>query len=179
MSLVALIANYMYDRACEQEKMIKTILQQTGDSGLISYLDVFINEEGCSIYISVKEEAADALTDEVRDALKELGLTELADLTSGDSYIAVIQNGSVLTEESSHDTSPLEVYTNEYKLVGGPISKYGKLLKQMNNLPHFDYQRVCFGLQRMLWGYIQKMVIADRLALYTAAVFDAPATIIF
>ncbi|MCD8082491.1 MAG: hypothetical protein LUE86_02915 [Clostridiales bacterium] len=110
---------YLYDRACRQEKLSKTTLQQTGDSGLISYLDAFWKEDGCAIYISAKEEAANALTDDVRDALREMGLTELADLGSGDSYIAVVENGTILAEETSHDTSPLEVCTNEYKLISG------------------------------------------------------------
>lgn len=59
-------------------------------------------------------------------------------------------------------------------IVQGPISKYDMLLKQFRNLPGFEYERVCFGLQLMLWGYIKKMVIADRLAVYTSAVFDMP-----
>lgn len=60
-------------------------------------------------------------------------------------------------------------------IVQGPISKYTDIMGQMNNLPKFDYQRVCFGLQLMLWGYIKKMIIADRLVIYTGAVFANPA----
>ncbi len=59
-------------------------------------------------------------------------------------------------------------------IVEGPISKYSKIIGQMNNLPKFEYNRVCYGLQLMLWGYIKKMVIADRLAIYTGAVFGDP-----
>ena len=59
-------------------------------------------------------------------------------------------------------------------IVQGPISKYSSMLKQLDELPAFDYDRVCFGFQLMLWGYIKKMVIADRLALYTGSVFSAP-----
>lgn len=65
----------------------------------------------------------------------------------------------------------LVVMTYFPHIVQGPISKYDKLLKQISNIPKFDYTRVCFGLQRMLWGYIKKMVIADRLIVYTDAVF--------
>ncbi len=59
-------------------------------------------------------------------------------------------------------------------IVEGPIGKYSKLLKQLNNLPQFDYERVCFGLQLMLWGYIKKMVIADRIAMLTTTIFGNP-----
>ncbi len=60
-------------------------------------------------------------------------------------------------------------------IVQGPIGRYPKLLKQFDELPAFSYERVCFGLQRMLWGLFKKMVVADRLSMYTRAVFSAPA----
>ena len=56
-------------------------------------------------------------------------------------------------------------------IVQGPISKYDKLLAQISNIPKFDYDRVCYGLQLMMWGYIKKMIIADRLIIYTQAIF--------
>ena len=59
-------------------------------------------------------------------------------------------------------------------IIQGPISKYSELFPQFKNLPGFNYERVCFGLQRMLWGYIKKLMIADRLAVYTSAVFADP-----
>ncbi|MFI3214305.1 MAG: MBOAT family O-acyltransferase [Eubacteriales bacterium] len=59
-------------------------------------------------------------------------------------------------------------------IMQGPISKYSKIIKQMQELPKVDYDRVCFGLQLMLWGYIKKMVIADRLVMYTGIVFANP-----
>ncbi len=61
-------------------------------------------------------------------------------------------------------------------IVQGPISKYSNLLKQIKELPAFDYERVCYGLQLMLWGYIKKIVIADRLVLYTSTIFANPAS---
>lgn len=65
----------------------------------------------------------------------------------------------------------LVVMTYFPHIVQGPISKYDKLLKQIANIPKFDYDRVCNGIQLMLWGYIKKLVIADRLIVYTQAVF--------
>ena len=59
-------------------------------------------------------------------------------------------------------------------IVQGPIGRYDKLLKQFAALPGFCYERVCAGLIRMLWGFIKKMVIADRLALFTRTVFASP-----
>lgn len=59
-------------------------------------------------------------------------------------------------------------------IVQGPISRYPKLLHQFNELPGFSYERVCFGIQRMLWGYFKKMVVADRISLFTSAVYYTP-----
>lgn len=65
----------------------------------------------------------------------------------------------------------LVVMTYFPHIMQGPISKYDKLLKQMADIPKFDYVRVCEGLQLILWGIIKKIVIADRLIIYTQAVF--------
>ena len=47
-------------------------------------------------------------------------------------------------------------------LVQGPLDRYEDLAEQLYAEHVFDYKRVCFGAQRMLWGYIKKLVIADR-----------------
>lgn len=52
-------------------------------------------------------------------------------------------------------------------IVQGPISRYPKLMQQFDRLPGFQYERVCSGVQLMLWGFFKKLVIADRLAIYT------------
>lgn len=50
------------------------------------------------------------------------------------------------------------------QLVQGPISKFSKLAPQLYAPHSFDGKQVSFGLQRMLWGYFKKLVIADRIA---------------
>lgn len=56
-------------------------------------------------------------------------------------------------------------------IIQGPISRYDRLMKQFDELPGFSYERVCHGMQLMLWGYFKKMVVADRLALFNTTVF--------
>lgn len=48
------------------------------------------------------------------------------------------------------------------QLIQGPISRFGDLAKSLYEEHGFDSKTVCYGLQRMLWGYFKKMVIADR-----------------
>jgi len=55
----------------------------------------------------------------------------------------------------------------------GPIPRHGRLAPQLFAGHAFDYERLCFGLQRMVWGFFKKSVAADRLALVTAAVFSS------
>ena len=57
------------------------------------------------------------------------------------------------------------------QLVAGPIERSGRLLQQVSKPHDFDGKRVRDGLLIMLLGYFEKMVIADRAAMYVDAVF--------
>ncbi len=50
------------------------------------------------------------------------------------------------------------------QLIQGPISKFEQLAPQLYSPKKFDGKQLSFGLQRMLWGYFKKLVIADRIA---------------
>lgn len=58
------------------------------------------------------------------------------------------------------------------QLVAGPIERPQNLLHQFYEKHEFDYNRVIEGLKTMLWGFVKKLVIADRLALYVDAVYN-------
>lgn len=49
------------------------------------------------------------------------------------------------------------------QLVQGPISRFDALSKSLFAEHRFDAATVSRGLQRILWGYFKKMVIADRM----------------
>lgn len=49
------------------------------------------------------------------------------------------------------------------QLIQGPISRYDDLEKGLFGQHAFDWQTVSFGLQRILWGFFKKLVIADRM----------------
>ena len=57
-------------------------------------------------------------------------------------------------------------------IIQGPIGRYNKLAVQFSERHRFDYDRVKKGLLLMLWGYFQKMVIADRLAIFANGVYS-------
>lgn len=75
----------------------------------------------------------------------------------------------------------IEVYKRNYKpernyityalyvmffpqLVAGPIERPTGLLPQLSMHYTFDYLKVRQGLERMLWGFFKKLVIADQIA---------------
>ena len=58
------------------------------------------------------------------------------------------------------------------QLVAGPIETSKHLLDQFNHNYDFDYDRVKSGLLLMLWGFFQKLVIADRIAIVVNTVYN-------
>lgn len=49
------------------------------------------------------------------------------------------------------------------QLVQGPISRWKDLSETLYGEHSFDAKTVSFGLQRILWGFFKKLVIADRI----------------
>lgn len=61
------------------------------------------------------------------------------------------------------------------QLVAGPIERSDRFLTQIQKPIYekkWDYDRITSGLTIMLWGYFQKVVIADRLAVLVDTVFE-------
>lgn len=56
-------------------------------------------------------------------------------------------------------------------ILQGPIARFDRLAHQLVEGHEFDYKRMCFGIQLMLWGCFKKLAIADRLALFVNTVF--------
>ncbi len=61
------------------------------------------------------------------------------------------------------------------QLVAGPIERSKNLLSQIHNVHSFNYKRMTEGLLIMLWGYFQKLVLADRIAIFVDAAYGNPA----
>lgn len=60
------------------------------------------------------------------------------------------------------------------QLSQGPISRYGDLSQTLYEPHSFDWKNVRFGLERMLWGYFKKLVIADRIFPVVAMITEDP-----
>lgn len=53
----------------------------------------------------------------------------------------------------------------------GPISEYSQLGPQLFGEHSFSYKNFSYGVQRMMWGFFKKMVIADRAAPFVQTAF--------
>ena len=58
------------------------------------------------------------------------------------------------------------------QLVAGPIERAKDLLPQINSSNETTYQNLRAGFVLILWGFFQKLFIADRLALYVDPIFN-------
>ncbi len=115
-------------------------------------------------------EKVDAITD-----LRPFS-TYLAPL--GVSYYSLSLTGYILDvywrkAPAEHNYLKLLLCTTYFPtIIQGPIMKYSGLMKKFDELPGFDWKRVCFGLQLILYGYIKKIVIADRMAVFPQSIFS-------
>lgn len=62
------------------------------------------------------------------------------------------------------------------QLIQGPISRFDDLAQSLYEPHSFDSKTVSFGLQRILWGFFKKMVIADRLITAVTTIIGDPVT---
>lgn len=58
------------------------------------------------------------------------------------------------------------------QIMEGPICRYAETAEQLWRAPRIEYHNLTFGLQRVLFGVLKKVVIADRLNLLIMNVFN-------
>ena len=57
-------------------------------------------------------------------------------------------------------------------IIEGPVNLYKKVAPQFREQHFFDGQKVVMGLQRCLWGYFKKVVIADRIGILVMGILQ-------
>ncbi len=60
------------------------------------------------------------------------------------------------------------------QILQGPIPRHKQLAGQLYEGHAFDFQRLCYGVQLILWGFMKKKIIADRATIPVNTVFDDP-----
>ncbi len=62
------------------------------------------------------------------------------------------------------------------QIIQGPIARYDQLAHQLYEPHKFEYTRVTQGVQLILWGFMKKLILADRLAVAVNLIFDNSAS---
>ena len=69
------------------------------------------------------------------------------------------------------------------QITSGPIERAGNMIPQYSEPKSFDYDRMRDALLLILWGYFQKIILADRLAVIVNTIYSSyeqyPSTILF
>ena len=60
------------------------------------------------------------------------------------------------------------------QLIQGPISRYNDLAQSLYTPHAFDGNQISLGLQRILWGFFKKLVIADRMLIAVSTIIRDP-----
>lgn len=62
------------------------------------------------------------------------------------------------------------------QLLQGPIGRYSRLAEQLYEGHEWSFHNLKYGVERIVWGFFKKMVLADWAAVYCDAIFADPHT---
>ena len=111
---------------------------------------------------------AESLT--IPDLLLPMGISFYIFQTMG--YLIDVYRGKTQAERNFFR---LALFVSFFpQLVQGPISRHSDLASELYAPHAFDVRRFTYGLQRILWGYFKKLVIADRVLVAMQTMLDAP-----
>lgn len=85
------------------------------------------------------------------------------------SYLVDVKNEKIQSEKN-----PLNIllFLSFFPtMIEGPIARYDQVMPALKEQAPIRYENLTFGLQRVLWGLIKKMVIADRIDPFVMTVF--------
>jgi len=86
------------------------------------------------------------------------------------SYSIDVYRGTVEPEKSIFKYALFVSFFPQ--LVAGPIERSENLLHQFDEVHIFDPEKAKHGLELMLWGYFEKLVIADRMAIFVNQIYS-------
>ncbi|MFN8250495.1 MAG: MBOAT family O-acyltransferase [Ferruginibacter sp.] len=131
------------------------------------YINFFIETAYDAVYLFREKTAAPVSPPFVINVIIPLGISYITFQAIG--YLIEVKRGSY--EPEKH----LGVFASYLlffpKLLSGPIEPAQNFLPQLHQNKGFDIPKINAGLRRMLWGLFLKLAVANRLEIYTDAVF--------
>ena len=110
---------YLYNERCAEKYNIADLHWYLAEDGSWQLIRAYMDKPNTRILIAVQDEASNALDDEGRKAFSELGLQQLAELDFRDSYIGIIENGTVIKEIKDHGEKPVSFSSRDYSVTSG------------------------------------------------------------
>ncbi len=90
------------------------------------------------------------------------------------SYLVDVYRGKIETDKNIFK---LALYMAFFpQVMEGPIARYNETADSLYAGNKITYHNMCFGIQRILYGLLKKIVIADRLNIIVKAIFSGYAT---
>ena len=109
---------------------------------------------------------------DIPDLLLPLGISFFVFHSTG--YLIDVYRGKTYAEKN---LAKLALFVSFFpQLAQGPISRHADLSQTLYEPHAFDAKNLKFGLQRVLWGYFKKLVIADRILIAVKAMIADMAT---
>lgn len=85
------------------------------------------------------------------------------------SYLFDVYHGTV---KADRNPLRLALFLSFFpQIVEGPICRYSQTADQLWNAKPIEYRNLAFGLQRIVYGLMKKVVVADRLNAFVNAIF--------
>jgi alginate O-acetyltransferase complex protein AlgI len=86
------------------------------------------------------------------------------------SYVIDVYRGTIAVERHF---GYFALYVSHFlEILSGPIDRAGRLIPQLRQSRAFSIEDVAQGTLLILWGCFMKVVVADRLAIYTDTIFN-------
>lgn len=106
----------------------------------------------------------------IPDLILPMGISFYTFQTMG--YLIDVYRGKA---EPERNLAKMALFVSFFpQLVQGPISRFSQLGPQLVEPHKFNSKSFTFGLQRILWGYFKKLVIADRVLVAINTMLDSP-----
>lgn len=145
--------------------LIMTILTNVGILFVLKYVNFLINTvNGVAYLLGGSEKPISGV-----DFLVPLGISFYTFSLLG--YVIDVYYGLAGHQENALKLALYGLYFPN--LISGPILKYRENAEQFFAPHAFDYRKVTRGMQRMIWGFFKKLVIAERLGILVNTVYGA------
>ena len=86
------------------------------------------------------------------------------------SYLLDVYNGKIEADDNFYRVALFISFFPQ--IVEGPMARYSDTALDLYSGEKITYHNFCFGLQRIAWGILKKVVIADRINILVKTIFN-------